>query len=171
MSTPPRPNKGLISTGSDDSFQCKKSTRGRHRGHALAGARPIALVATVKVNSTRLSCRDYLLGRRPLSAVAKYIGSGVFRTGARRRASGNRSKERGRAHRLAPNRRASICAKGRCCSCQQGEGPCRGSSPRTLADLRDAFHADVKACVVAEIHKDLTKHPVWEIEKHLMSDA
>jgi protein required for attachment to host cells len=43
--------------------------------------------------------------------------------------------------------------------------------PRTLADLRDAFHADVKACVVAEIHKDLTKHPVWEIEKHLFSDA
>jgi protein required for attachment to host cells len=43
--------------------------------------------------------------------------------------------------------------------------------PRTLADLRDAFHADVKACVVAEIHKDLTKHPVWEIEKHLLSDA
>jgi protein required for attachment to host cells len=43
--------------------------------------------------------------------------------------------------------------------------------PRTLADLRDAFHADVKACVVAEIHKDLTKHPVWEIEKHLFSNA
>ena len=43
--------------------------------------------------------------------------------------------------------------------------------PRTLADLRDAFHADVKACVVAEIHKDLTKHPVWEIEKHLLSNA
>ena len=43
--------------------------------------------------------------------------------------------------------------------------------PRTLADLRDAFHADVKACVIAEIHKDLTKHPVWEIEKHLFSNA
>lgn len=39
--------------------------------------------------------------------------------------------------------------------------------PRTLADLRDAFHPDVKACVIAEINKDLTKHPVWEIEKHL----
>jgi len=39
--------------------------------------------------------------------------------------------------------------------------------PRTLADLRDAFHADVKACVVAEINKDLTKHPVWEIESVL----
>ena len=43
--------------------------------------------------------------------------------------------------------------------------------PKTLADLRNAFHADVKACVVAEINKDLTKHPVWEIEKHLMSEA
>ncbi len=39
--------------------------------------------------------------------------------------------------------------------------------PRTLADLRDAIHADVKACVVAEINKDLTKHPVWEIESML----
>jgi protein required for attachment to host cells len=43
--------------------------------------------------------------------------------------------------------------------------------PRTLADLRDAFHADVKACVIAEINKDLTKHPVGEIEKHLTGDV
>ena len=42
--------------------------------------------------------------------------------------------------------------------------------PRTLADLRDAFHADVKACVIAEIHKDLSAeavfaqiHPVAEL--------
>ncbi len=39
--------------------------------------------------------------------------------------------------------------------------------PRTLAELRDAFHPDVKARVIAEINKDLTKHPVAEIEKHL----
>ena len=39
--------------------------------------------------------------------------------------------------------------------------------PRTLADLRLAFHPDVKACVMAEVNKDLTKHPVDEIEKHL----
>ncbi|MDE2375809.1 host attachment family protein [Bradyrhizobium sp.] len=39
--------------------------------------------------------------------------------------------------------------------------------PRTLADLRAAFHADVKAVIVAEIHKDLTRHPVGDIEKHL----
>ena len=43
--------------------------------------------------------------------------------------------------------------------------------PRTLADLRGAFHADVKARVIAEIHKDLTKHPVWDIEKHLTAEA
>jgi len=41
--------------------------------------------------------------------------------------------------------------------------------PRTLADLRHAFHADVKNLIVAEIDKDLTKHPVWEIEKHLLA--
>ncbi|HLG81322.1 MAG TPA: host attachment protein [Bradyrhizobium sp.] len=39
--------------------------------------------------------------------------------------------------------------------------------PKTLADLREAFHADVKALVIAEINKDLTKHPVSEIETHL----
>jgi protein required for attachment to host cells len=43
--------------------------------------------------------------------------------------------------------------------------------PRTLADLRDAFHPDVKACVIAEINKDLTKHPIGDIEKHLTGDA
>jgi protein required for attachment to host cells len=39
--------------------------------------------------------------------------------------------------------------------------------PRALADLRRALHADVKAKLIAEIAKDLTKHPVWEIERHL----
>jgi protein required for attachment to host cells len=39
--------------------------------------------------------------------------------------------------------------------------------PKTLAELRVAFHSDVKARVVAEIHKDLTKHPVWQIESML----
>jgi protein required for attachment to host cells len=40
--------------------------------------------------------------------------------------------------------------------------------PRALADLRHAFHADVKARIVGEIDKDLTKHPVWEIERHIL---
>jgi protein required for attachment to host cells len=41
--------------------------------------------------------------------------------------------------------------------------------PRALADLRKAFHADVKKKIIAEIDKDLTKHPVDQIEKHLAS--
>ena len=40
--------------------------------------------------------------------------------------------------------------------------------PRTLADLRQAFHADVKKRIVAEVGKDLTGHPVSEIETHLL---
>ena len=40
--------------------------------------------------------------------------------------------------------------------------------PRALADLRQALHADVKARLIAEIDKDLTKLPVWEIEKHVV---
>jgi protein required for attachment to host cells len=40
--------------------------------------------------------------------------------------------------------------------------------PRTLADLRHALHADVKARIVGEIDKDLAKHPVWEIERHVL---
>jgi protein required for attachment to host cells len=39
--------------------------------------------------------------------------------------------------------------------------------PRTLADLRRALHADVKARILGEIDKDLTKSPVWEIERHI----
>lgn len=42
--------------------------------------------------------------------------------------------------------------------------------PKTLADLRTAFHPETKACIVAEIEKDLTKHSVEEIERHLMND-
>ena len=43
--------------------------------------------------------------------------------------------------------------------------------PKTLAEMRAAFHPDVKACIIAEITKGLTKHSVGEIEKHLMSEA
>jgi protein required for attachment to host cells len=42
--------------------------------------------------------------------------------------------------------------------------------PRTLADLREAFHADVKARIIAEIHKDLTRHSVRDIARHLLAD-
>jgi len=40
--------------------------------------------------------------------------------------------------------------------------------PRILAELRQALHGDVKARVMAEVDKDLTKHSVYEIEKHLV---
>lgn len=40
--------------------------------------------------------------------------------------------------------------------------------PRTLAELRRVFHADVKSRIVAEIDKDLTNQPVSDIEKHLV---
>ena len=43
--------------------------------------------------------------------------------------------------------------------------------PRTLAELRKEFCSDVKACILAEINKDLTRHPIAEIEKHLAGDA
>ncbi|WP_024510998.1 host attachment family protein [Bradyrhizobium sp. ARR65] len=43
--------------------------------------------------------------------------------------------------------------------------------PKTLADLRNAFHEDIKSRVIAEINKDLTKHPIGEIESHLTSAA
>jgi protein required for attachment to host cells len=39
--------------------------------------------------------------------------------------------------------------------------------PRTLAELRQVLHGDVKARVMAEVDKDFTKHPVYEIERHL----
>jgi protein required for attachment to host cells len=41
--------------------------------------------------------------------------------------------------------------------------------PRTLAELRQSFHADVKSRIIAEIDKDLTKHPMAEIEKRLLA--
>lgn len=40
--------------------------------------------------------------------------------------------------------------------------------PKTMAELRHAFHADVKGRIIAEISKDLTKLPLFEIEKHLI---
>ena len=41
--------------------------------------------------------------------------------------------------------------------------------PRTLADLREALPADVKARIVLEINRDFTKEPVWEIERHVVA--
>jgi protein required for attachment to host cells len=41
------------------------------------------------------------------------------------------------------------------------------AAPHTLASLRGAFSKGVAECVVAEIDKDFTKHPVYELEKSL----
>ena len=43
--------------------------------------------------------------------------------------------------------------------------------PKTLADLRSAFHADIKARVIAEINKDLTRHPVGDLERYLTGNG
>ncbi len=40
--------------------------------------------------------------------------------------------------------------------------------PRALAELRKALHPDVRAKVVAELNKDFTKHPVGDIERHIV---
>ncbi|MBR0914626.1 baeRF12 domain-containing protein [Bradyrhizobium japonicum] len=42
--------------------------------------------------------------------------------------------------------------------------------PRTLAALRSDFHPDVKRRIVAELANDLTRHPVGDIEKHLLRE-
>jgi protein required for attachment to host cells len=39
--------------------------------------------------------------------------------------------------------------------------------PRTLAELRKVLHPEVKLRITAEINKDLTRQPIFEIEKHL----
>jgi protein required for attachment to host cells len=39
--------------------------------------------------------------------------------------------------------------------------------PKMLGDLRAAFHPEVAQCVVAEVAKDLTTHPIPELAKVL----
>lgn len=43
--------------------------------------------------------------------------------------------------------------------------------PRTLAELRVSFSQMVRQCIIAEHHKDLTKHPVGEIEDWLIAKS
>ena len=42
--------------------------------------------------------------------------------------------------------------------------------PRALADIREALHSDTRAHIIAEIDKDLTKHSVGDIERHLTAE-
>lgn len=39
--------------------------------------------------------------------------------------------------------------------------------PRTLAELRNRFSDAVRQRIMAEVNKDLTKHPVYDIERYL----
>lgn len=43
------------------------------------------------------------------------------------------------------------------------------AAPRTLAELRRLLSDHVKTRIIAEIDKDLTGHPVPDIERHLMA--
>ena len=43
--------------------------------------------------------------------------------------------------------------------------------PRTLVDLRKVLDPTVGERILLEINKDLTKLPVWEIERHITSPA
>lgn len=43
--------------------------------------------------------------------------------------------------------------------------------PQILGDLRQKLHPEVQSRIVAEVHKDLTKHPVHEIERMLVEKS
>lgn len=43
--------------------------------------------------------------------------------------------------------------------------------PKTLAELRETFSEALKRKIVAEVNKDLTKHPVHEIERLLSAGS
>jgi protein required for attachment to host cells len=43
--------------------------------------------------------------------------------------------------------------------------------PRTLAELRHSFSDSLRRKIIAEVNKDLTKHPVCEIERLLTNSA
>lgn len=44
------------------------------------------------------------------------------------------------------------------------------ASPSTLGEMRDHFHKEVSDKIIGEIDKDLTNHPLNEIEKSLQSE-
>lgn len=43
--------------------------------------------------------------------------------------------------------------------------------PKTLGDLRHHLHEEVKSRIIAEVDKDLTHHPVHEIERVLVEKS
>ena len=66
------------------------------------------------------------------------------------------------AHQIAEALKGLVCSK-------KAKAIVVVAPPRTLADLRQAFHADVRSTIIAEIGKDLTKRPTADIEKHLFA--
>ncbi len=92
-------------------------------------------------------------------------GRGVESAGTHRRTSMDQTDW----HHLEEHRFAERVAKALEDVVRQGNVPAIliAAPPKTLADLRKAFHADVKAKIIAELDKDLTKQPVSEIETHL----
>lgn len=67
-------------------------------------------------------------------------------------------------HRFAESVAATLCARD-----QAGDivSLVVVAPPRTLADLRNAFTPTLKTKIIAEVNKDLTRHPVHEIERLL----
>jgi protein required for attachment to host cells len=88
---------------------------------------------------------------------------------ARRQSQHQVSSERTESHRLEEERFADRVAKALEDMVRRQDVPAIviAAPPKTLADLRRAFHADVKARIVAEVHKDLTNHPIGEIATHI----
>jgi protein required for attachment to host cells len=68
--------------------------------------------------------------------------------------------------RFAHNVAASLCARENDIDALVVVAP-----PKTLAELREAFSDGLKRKVMAEVNKDLTKHPVHEIERLLGGTA
>jgi protein required for attachment to host cells len=73
-------------------------------------------------------------------------------------------------HHLEEHRFVARVAKALEDAVRQGHVPAIvvAAPPKTLADLRKAFHPDVAARIVAEVGKDLTNQPVDDIQKHLL---
>ena len=72
-------------------------------------------------------------------------------------------------HDIAEHRFAQSVASTLCARDQAGDitSLVVVAPPRTLADLRNSFTDSLKAKIIAEVNKDLTRHPVYEIERLL----
>jgi protein required for attachment to host cells len=72
-------------------------------------------------------------------------------------------------HEIAEHRFAQGVASTLCASDNAGEISALVvvAPPRTLAELRNAFSDSLRGKIIAEVNKDLTKHPVHEIERLL----